>query len=294
MQVRAKKALGQHFLTDQKVARNIVDALVTPFPSKDLNEVKASSDARPAPYLSMKDGKGFKVEGGSGESYFPVLEVGPGMGVLTQYLLEREDIDLRLIEIDTESVEYLLTHFQGMQGRLMEGDFLQLKLEKLFPDKFAIIGNFPYNISSQIFFKVLDHKDRIPEVVGMVQKEVAERIAEKPGSKTYGILSVLLQAWYNIEYLFTVGSGCFAPPPKVESAVIRLTRNSRTELGCDENLFKTVVKTAFGQRRKMMRNPLKPIALAHGKADVLSQDIFSQRPEQLSVEDFVALTNLLA
>ena len=293
MQVRAKKALGQHFLTDQKVARNIVNALVTPFPSKDLNEVKASSDARPAPCLSKKDGKGFKVEGGSGESYSPVLEVGPGMGVLTQYLLEREDIDLRLIEIDTESVEYLLTHFQGMQGRLMEGDFLQLKLEKLFPDKFAIIGNFPYNISSQIFFKVLDYKDRIPEVVGMVQKEVAERIAEKPGSKTYGILSVLLQAWYNIEYLFTVGSGCFAPPPKVESAVIRITRNSRTELGCDENLFKTVVKTAFGQRRKMMRNPLKPIALARGKAEILSQDIFSRRPEQLSVEDFVALTNLL-
>jgi 16S rRNA (adenine1518-N6/adenine1519-N6)-dimethyltransferase len=141
---------------------------------------------------------------------------------------------------------------------------------------------------------VLDYKDSIPEVVGMVQKEVAERMAEKPGSKTYGILSVLLQAWYDIEYLFTVGSGCFAPPPKVESAVIRLTRNSRTDLGCDEALFKTVVKTAFGQRRKMMRNPLKPLALARGKADILSQDIFSQRPEQLSVEDFVALTNLLA
>jgi 16S rRNA (adenine1518-N6/adenine1519-N6)-dimethyltransferase len=253
-EVRAKKALGQHFLTDQKVARAIVDAL----------------------------------HGG-----LPTLEVGPGMGVLTQYLLEREDIDLKLIEIDTESVEYLLTHFQGMQGKLMEGDFLRLKLEKLFPEKFAIIGNFPYNISSQIFFKVLDYKDSIPEVVGMVQKEVAERIAEKPGSKTYGILSVLLQAWYDIEYLFTVGSGCFAPPPKVESAVIRLTRNSRTSLGCDEALFKTVVKTAFGQRRKMMRNPLKPLALARGKADVLSQDVFSQRPEQLSVEDFVALTNLL-
>ena len=226
-EVRAKKALGQHFLTDQKVARAIVDAL----------------------------------HGG-----LPTLEVGPGMGVLTQYLLEREDIDLRLIEIDSE---------------------------KLFPEKFAIIGNFPYNISSQIFFKVLDYKDNIPEVVGMVQKEVAERIAEKPGSKTYGILSVLLQAWYDIEYLFTVGSGCFAPPPKVESAVIRLTRNTRTELGCDEALFKTVVKTAFGQRRKMMRNPLKPLAIARGKADVLSEDIFSQRPEQLSVEDFVALTNLL-
>ena len=255
MEVRAKKALGQHFLTDQKVARAIVDAL----------------------------------SGG-----LPTLEVGPGMGVLTQYLLEREDLDLKLVEIDHESVEYLLQHFQGMQGRLMEADFLTLRLEKLFPSAFAVIGNFPYNISSQIFFKVLDHKDRIPEVVGMVQKEVAERIAEKPGTKTYGILSVLLQAWYDIEYLFTVGSGCFAPPPKVESAVIRLRRNGRTDLGCDETLFKTVVKTAFGQRRKMMRNPLKPLALARGKADVLSLPVFSQRPEQLSVEDFVALTNLLA
>ncbi len=263
-EVRAKKALGQHFLTDQKVARAIVDAL----------------------------------HGG-----MPALEVGPGMGVLSQYLLERKDIDLRLIEIDSESVDYLLTHFPGMQGRLMEGDFLQLKLEKIFPEQFAIIGNFPYNISSQIFFKVLDYKDRIPQVVGMVQKEVAERIAEKPGSKTYGILSVLLQAWYDIEYLFTVGSGCFAPPPKVESAVIRLTRNARTSLGCDETLFKTVVKTAFGQRRKMMRNPLKPLAKAKASrcgwsdeelADFLALPVFSQRPEQLSVEDFVALTNLLA
>ena len=263
-EVRAKKALGQHFLTDQKVARAIVDAL----------------------------------HGG-----MPALEVGPGMGVLSQYLLERKDIDLRLIEIDSESVDYLLTHFPGMQGRLMEGDFLQLKLEKIFPEQFAIIGNFPYNISSQIFFKVLDYKDRIPQVVGMVQKEVAERIAEKPGSKTYGILSVLLQAWYDIEYLFTVGSGCFAPPPKVESAVIRLTRNARTSLGCDETLFTTVVKTAFGQRRKMMRNPLKPLAKAKASrcgwsdeelADFLALPVFSQRPEQLSVEDFVALTNLLA
>ena len=264
-EVRAKKALGQHFLTDQKVARAVVDAL--------------------------------------GRTVTPVLEVGPGMGVLTQYLLEREDIDLKLIELDSESVDYLLTHFQGMQGRLMEGDFLALKLEKIFPGEFAIIGNFPYNISSQIFFKVLDYKDRVPEVVGMVQKEVAERIAEKPGSKTYGILSVLLQAWYDIEYLFTVGSGCFAPPPKVESAVIRLTRNGRTDLGCDEALFKTVVKTAFGQRRKMMRNPLKPLARAKADRlgwseeqlqDFLSQEVFTLRPEKLGVEDFVALTNLLA
>jgi len=302
MEVRAKKALGQHFLTDQKVARAIVDALLIPFPSGHLSEAKPSADGRPAPGFSEKNGKGFKAAGGSGESYSPVLEVGPGMGVLTQYLLEREDIDLKLVEIDSESVEYLLSHFQGMQGRLMEADFLTLKLEKIFPENFAVIGNFPYNISSQIFFKVLDHKDNIPEVVGMVQKEVAERIAEKPGTKTYGILSVLLQAWYDIEYLFTVGSGCFAPPPKVESAVIRLTRNSRTSLGCDEALFKAVVKTAFGQRRKMMRNPLKPLARAKADkegwneeqlAEFLAMPVFTQRPEQLSVEDFIDLTNLL-
>ena len=302
MEVRAKKALGQHFLTDQKVARAIVDAL-EPFPTMPLSEAKAPAGARPCPGLSQKDGKGLEAAGGPGESYSPVLEVGPGMGVLTQYLMDRSDIDLRLVEIDSESVEYLLTHFQGMQGRLMEADFLTLRLEKIFDGEFAIIGNFPYNISSQIFFKVLDYKDRIPQVVGMVQKEVAERIAEEPGTKTYGILSVLLQAWYDIEYLFTVGSGCFAPPPKVESAVIRLRRNKRVSLGCDEALFKTVVKTAFGQRRKMMRNPLKPLARA--KADrlgwsedelaaFLAQDVFSLRPEKLSVEDFIALTNLLA
>ena len=275
MEVRAKKALGQHFLTDQKVARAIVDAL----------------------------GAGERFLDYARNDKIQALEVGPGMGVLTQYLLEREDVDLKMVEIDTESVEYLLTHFPGVQGRLLEADFLTLKLEKLFPEKFSIIGNFPYNISSQIFFKVLDYKDSIPEVVGMVQKEVAERIAEAPGSKTYGILSVLLQAWYDIEYLFTVGSGCFAPPPKVESAVIRLRRNSRTELGCDEKLFKTVVKTAFGQRRKMMRNPLKPLARAKADregwteeqlADFLAQEVFTLRPEKLSVEEFVELTNLLS
>ncbi len=302
MEVRAKKALGQHFLTDQKVARAIVDAL-EPFPTKPSLRSKAPGGARPCPGLLQKDGKSLEATGGAGESYSPVLEVGPGMGVLTQYLLERGDIDLRLVEIDSESVEYLLTHFQGMQGRLMEADFLTLRLEKIFDGDFAVIGNFPYNISSQIFFKVLDYKDRIPVVVGMVQKEVAERIACPPGSKTYGILSVLLQAWYDIEYLFTVGSGCFAPPPKVESAVIRLRRNARESLGCDEALFKTVVKTAFGQRRKMMRNPLKPLARA--KADrlgwsedelaaFLARDVFSLRPERLGVEDFIALTNLLA
>ena len=271
MEVRAKKSLGQHFLTDQGVARSIVDALTAP----------------------------------AGE----VLEVGPGMGVLTRYLLERPDVDLRLVEIDGESVDYLLTHFPGMQGRLIQADFLRLPLEKFFGDKFLIIGNFPYNISSQIFFKVLDYKDKVPEVVCMIQKEVAERIAEKPGSKTYGILSVLLQAWYDIEYLFTVGSGAFAPPPKVQSAVIRLRRNARTSLGCDEALFKAVVKTAFGQRRKTLRNSLKPLIAAAGAGSAgdrvasvegeaapaswsvdTAAPVFDLRPERLGVEDFVALT----
>ena len=260
MEVRAKKALGQHFLTDQRIAQDIVAALHGPCEA---------------------------------------LEIGPGMGVLTQYLLQREDVDLKLVEIDGESVEYLLTHFQGMQGRLLQADFLSLKLEKLFPERFAVIGNFPYNISSQIFFKILDYRERIPEVVCMIQKEVAERIAEGPGSKTYGILSVLLQAWYDIEYLFTVGSGCFAPPPKVESAVIRLTRNGRTGLGCDESLFRAIVKTAFGQRRKMMRNPLKPLARAKAQregwseeqlAAFLADPVFERRSETLSVEEFIALT----
>ena len=298
MEVRAKKALGQHFLTDQRIAQAIVDALLL-----DWSEAMPASAGRPAPELSEKVGKGFKAAGGSGESYSPVLEVGPGMGVLTQYLLQREDIDLKLVEIDGESVEYLLTHFQGMQGRLLQADFLSLRLEKLFPERFAVIGNFPYNISSQIFFKILDYRERIPEVVCMIQKEVAERIAEGPGSKTYGILSVLLQAWYDIEYLFSVGSGCFAPPPKVESAVIRLTRNNRTELGCDEGLFKAVVKTAFGQRRKMMRNPLKPFIAAKAaregwtdeeRISFTANPIFERRPETLSVEDFIDLTNLLS
>ena len=267
MEVRAKKALGQHFLTDQGIARAIVDALEIP---------------------AAPDGKAF-----------PVLEVGPGMGVLTQYLLQREDIDLKLVEIDGESVEYLRAHFPGMQGRLLQEDFLKMRLERHFPDVFAIIGNFPYNISSQIFFKILDFREQIPQVVCMIQKEVAERIAEGPGTKTYGILSVLLQAWYDIEYLFSVGSGAFNPPPKVQSAVIRLRRNSRSTIGCDEALFKTIVKTAFGQRRKMMRNPLKPLARAKAQregwtdealADFLRDPVFDLRPEQLSVEDFIALT----
>ena len=255
MEVRAKKALGQHFLTDQSIARTIVDSLTRDNPVRD------------------------------------TLEVGPGMGVLTRYLLEREDIDLKLVELDSESVEYLLTHFAGMQGRLYEADFLKLDLHSLFPGQYRVIGNFPYNISSQIFFKILEDKDRVPEVVCMIQKEVAERIAEKPGSKTYGILSVLLQAWYDIDYIVSVGSGAFCPPPKVQSAVIRLRRNSRSSLGCDEKLFKTVVKTAFNQRRKTLRNALKPLL---GDSVDSSNPVFDLRAERLSVEDFVSLTNLLS
>ena len=283
MEVRAKKALGQHFLTDQRIAQAIVDALEIPGQAGNDDEQN--------------------VMAGSTGHLMDVLEVGPGMGVLTQYLLQREDIDLKLVEIDGESVDYLLTHFAGMQGKLLQADFLSLKLEKIFPERFSVIGNFPYNISSQIFFKILDYRERIPEVVCMIQKEVAERIAEGPGSKTYGILSVLLQAWYDIEYLFSVGSGCFAPPPKVESAVIRLTRNTRTSLGCDESLFKAVVKTAFGQRRKMMRNPLKPLIAAKAAREGWTDDeriaftatpVFERRPETLSVEDFIDLTNLLS
>lgn len=255
MEVRAKKALGQHFLTDQSIARAIVDALTC--------DESAPRD---------------------------VLEIGPGMGVLTQYLIQRADIDPMMIEIDTESVEYLLTHFNGMQGKLIEGDYLRLDVSRFFKGAYRVIGNFPYNISSQIFFKILDDKDRVPEVVCMIQKEVADRIAEKPGSKTYGILSVLLQAWYDIEYVLAVGPGAFCPPPKVKSAVIRLRRNSRTDLGCDEKMFKQVVKTAFNQRRKTLRNALKP--LIREGLDT-TDPVFDLRAERLGVEDFVKLTNYL-
>ena len=250
MEVRAKKALGQHFLTDQGIARAIVDALGAEGPAD-------------------------------------VLEVGPGMGVLTQYLLQRPDVNLKMVELDGESVQYLMSHFQGLQGRLLEADYLKLDTKKLFPGPYRVIGNFPYNISSQIFFKILEDKDRVPEVVCMIQKEVAERIAEKPGTKTYGILSVLLQAWYDIDYVMTVGSGAFAPPPKVQSAVIRLRRNSRESLGCDERLFRTVVKTAFNQRRKTLRNALKPII---PEGTDTSDPVFDLRAERLGVEDFVKLT----
>ena len=273
MEVRAKKSLGQHFLTDLSIARSIADALVTDGFMAGQEDTAEPSERMPV----------------------PALEIGPGMGVLSQYLLERDDIDLKMVEIDDESVDYLLMNLPKTNGRLIKADFLKLKLENFFKGKFFIIGNFPYNISSQIFFKVLDYKDSVPQVVCMIQKEVAERIAEKP----YGILSVLLQAWYDIEYLFTVGEGAFNPPPKVKSAVIRLTRNSRTSLGCDESLFKTVVKTSFNQRRKTMRNSLKPLITAKAgregwspeqTARFASDPVFDLRPERLGVEDFIALT----
>lgn len=284
--VRPKKALGQHFLTDLSVAQKIADALV----------VESETIGGAVPEAGV-------VTSGNTDAAIPVLEIGPGMGVLSQYLLEREDIDLKMIEIDRESVDYLLTHFPKASGRVIEGDFLKMNLSYFFPGTFAVIGNFPYNISSQIFFRIIDHKDSIPQVVCMIQKEVAERIAEQPGSKTYGILSVLLQAWYDIEYLFTVGEGAFNPPPKVKSAVIRLRRNSRTELGCDEKLFKTIVKTGFNQRRKTLRNSLKPLIADKAareawtpeqSTEFLSNPVFELRPERLSVEDFIALTKLFS
>lgn len=249
-EVRAKKALGQHFLCDQNIARKICSSL-------------------------------------SGTLAADTLEVGCGMGVLTQYLLQRDDIVTYGAEIDTESVEYLHVHFPEFTPRLMEGDFLQMDLHSVFASKLNIIGNFPYNISSQIFFKIIENRDIVPECVGMIQKEVAQRIAEKAGSKTYGILSVLLQAWYDIEYLFTVNENVFNPPPKVKSAVIRLKRNSTEHLECDETLFIKVVKAAFGQRRKMIRNSLKAV---FGDFKGNEHRFFSQRAEQLTVKDFEELT----
>ena len=267
MQVRAKKSLGQHFLTDLSVAKKIADSL--------------------------------QPEGASAEKPAAVLEIGPGMGVLSQYLMERNDIALKMVEIDRESVDYLLVNFPKAGGSLIQADFLKISPDNFFSGDYCIIGNFPYNISSQIFFRILGQKDRIPQIVCMIQKEVAERIAEKPGSKTYGILSVLLQTWYDIEYLFTVGEGAFNPPPKVKSAVIRLRRNSRKDLGCDETLFKTIVKTSFNQRRKTLRNSLKPLVAAMAEKNGLSPEqtarfvsdpVFDLRPERLGVGDFIALT----
>lgn len=249
--VRPKKHLGQHFLKDQNIARKIVGALT-----------------------------------GHGE-YRHVLEVGPGTGVLTQFLVQQSDWELHLVEIDRESVAYLKRHYTGLAQRLHEEDFLKMDLGKVNDGPLAVVGNFPYNISSQIFFRILDEKDRIPEVVGMVQKEVALRIAEKAGTKDYGILSVLLQAYYDIEYLFTVPPGVFVPPPKVNSAVIRLRRNSRRELPCDEKLFRRVVKASFQKRRKTLRNALKELTLP---AELQEHPMLQRRAEQLTVEDFFELT----
>ncbi len=255
MQVRAKKSLGQHFLTDLSIAERIAATL---------------DDYR----------------------QHPTLEVGPGMGVLTEFLLEKGH-DLTVVELDQESVHYLQLNFPQLDGRIVAEDFLKLDLRKIYGDRpFNIIGNYPYNISSQIFFKVLDYKDQVACCSGMLQREVAQRIAAGPGSKTYGILSVLLQAWYDIEYLFTVDEHVFNPPPKVKSGVIRLVRNDVTSLGCDERLMKTIVKTSFGQRRKTLRNSLR--GLLPKDSPVLERDVFRQRPEQLSVSEFIELTNLIA
>ena len=261
--VKPKKALGQHFLTDLGIADRIASTL---------------------------------------DSYenLPVVEVGPGMGVLTRFLLEKHPAELvKVVEIDSESVDYLKSHFPELaagEGRIVEGDFLRMDSRELVPEsvseKFCVIGNYPYNISSQIFFKVLDWKERVVCCSGMLQKEVAERLAASPGTKARGILSVLLQAWYDVEYLFTVSEHVFNPPPKVKSGVVRLTRNSVSSLGCDEALFKTVVKTTFGQRRKTIRNSLK--SLLPPGSPLPETALAALRPEQLSVEQFVELTNLVA
>lgn len=253
-QVKAKKNLGQHFLTDLSVAQNIADTLID--------------------YRNM-----------------PVLEIGPGMGVLTQYLIA-DGHDLKVVELDKESVEYLEEHYPELENKIISADFLKLDLHEIYGDNdFCVIGNYPYNISSQILFKILDYKDQIPCCSGMFQREVAQRVAAPPGSKTYGILSVLLQAWYDIEYLFTVPEHVFNPPPKVKSGVIKLTRNSVQHLGCDEKLFKAIVKTSFGQRRKTLRNSLRNIS--GNNTEILNQPIFGMRPEQLSVAQFIELTNIL-
>ena len=256
--VKPKKNLGQHFLIDLGVAKAIADTV----------------DACPD---------------------IPVLEVGPGMGVLTQYLTEKPR-ELRVVEIDRESVAYLHEHFPQLDGKVVSGDFLRMDLNALFEGRqFVLTGNYPYDISTQIFFKMLDNKDLIPCCTGMIQREVALRIASEPGNKAYGILSVLIQAWYHVEYLFTVDEHVFNPPPKVKSAVIRMKRNEVTDLGCDEQLFRRVVKTVFNQRRKMLRVSLRQI-LGHesGADELFSSSMMTMRPEQLTIPQFVELTNLVA
>ena len=252
--VKAKKHLGQHFLTDKNIAEKIVNSL-------------------------------------QGTAHYgQVLEVGPGMGILSDILLQQKEYQTYLIDIDTESFNFLQKKYPQLGDKLINGDFLQLNFQDVFPGKFGIIGNFPYNISSQILFKILENRDQVVEVVGMFQKEVAQRCAEKPGSKEYGILSVFLQAYYKVEYLFTVKAGVFNPPPKVLSAVIRLTRNDVAKLDCDEKLFWQVVKAGFNQRRKTLRNALASLV----SKELMSDDpIFELRAERLTVADFVRLTNLI-
>ena len=265
-QVRPKKHLGQHFLVDLNIARRIADTVDTPFPE------------------------------------LPVLEVGPGMGVMTQYLLEKPR-PVKVVEIDRESVAYLREHFSAFERReerLIEGDFLRLDLSEVFGgQQFVLTGNYPYDISSQIFFHMLDYRDIIPCCTGMIQHEVALRLAAKPGNKQYGVLSVLMQAWYDVEYLFTVEPDVFNPPPKVRSAVIRMTRNATQDLGCDPQLFRRVVKAVFNQRRKMLRVSLRQLlpdvaAINGGGSSSLGAIDLTRRPEQLSVQEFVQLTNAVA
>ena len=258
-QVRPKKNLGQHFLTDLNIARRIADA----------------GDACPD---------------------IPVLEIGPGMGVLTQFLVEKPR-QVKAVEIDDESVRYLNEKFPKLRDNIIGDDFLKMDLRQVFDGKtFVLTGNYPYDISSQIFFKMLDNKELIPCCTGMIQREVALRIASKPGSRQYGILSVMIQAWYDTEYLFTVDEDVFNPPPKVKSAVIRMTRNGVQDLGCDETLFKRVVKTVFNQRRKMLRVSLKPLFNKETmpSPEFFANDMMTKRPEQLAVADFVELTNRVA
>lgn len=257
-QVRAKKNLGQHFLTDLGIARRIADTV----------------DAYPD---------------------IPVLEIGPGMGVMTQYLYPKER-EFKCVEIDKESVAYLNEAYPRLRDNIISDDFLKLDLNNVFEGRqFVLTGNYPYDISSQIFFKMLDNKDLIPCCTGMIQREVALRIASQPGTKAYGILSVMIQAWYDTEYLFTVDENVFNPPPKVKSAVIRMTRNNVTDLGCDEKLFRRVVKTVFNQRRKMLRVSLKQIFNGENTApaEFYEHPLMTQRPEQLSIPEFVELTNLV-
>lgn len=254
MLVKAKKHLGQHFLTDKNISKKIA--------------------------LQFKGHMGCNT----------VLEIGPGMGALTDFLLENKEHDVWVMDVDSESIVYLNDHYPQLKGKILEADFLKVNLKQFFGDKpFAVVGNFPYNISSQILFRCLEFRNQIPEIMGMFQKEVAERVAEKPGSKAYGIISVLLQAFYDIEYCFTVDEHVFNPPPKVKSGVIRLTRNARESLPCNEKLFIQVVKACFNQRRKMIRNTMKPMMGGNETIHTL----FTQRPEQLSVEDFIELTLFL-